>query len=89
MEDVACDMHGLIGSDQAGVPMELGEVAPDEDPSLSAAQEPSANARRSETCSPPSTITARNTSTPPFSKASGGTCNASKTGAFLSVTAYP
>src|SRR3989442_1618433 len=41
----------------------------------------SSNARRSETCSPPSTITARSTSTPPCSIAAGGTCSASKTGA--------
>src|SRR5262245_30221843 len=37
----------------------------------------SSNARRSETCSPPSTIAARKTSTPPCSSAVGGTCSAS------------
>src|SRR5262245_44551714 len=37
----------------------------------------SSKARRNETCSPPSTIAARRTSTPPCSSAVGGTCNAS------------
>src|SRR6266536_2559823 len=41
----------------------------------------SSNARRSDTCSAPSTITARRTSTPPCSIAAGGICSASKTGA--------
>src|SRR4051794_39329621 len=52
----------------------------------------SSKARRSETCRSPSTMTARNTSTPPNSKAAGGTCNASNTGAgsdgFIAITAY-
>src|SRR5215470_7947568 len=37
----------------------------------------SSKARRSETCSPPSTMAARKTSTPPCSSAVGGTCSAS------------
>src|SRR6476619_135020 len=37
----------------------------------------SSKARRNETCSPPSTIAARSTSTPPCSSAVGGTCSAS------------
>src|SRR5712675_818816 len=40
----------------------------------------SSKARRSEMCKPPSTMTARNTSTPPTSRAAGGICSASKTG---------
>src|SRR5262249_5717612 len=36
----------------------------------------SSKARRSETCSPPSTMAARKTSTPPCSSAVGGTCSA-------------
>src|SRR6476659_6054804 len=40
----------------------------------------SSNARRSATCSPPSTIAARSTSTPPCSSAVGGMCSASKIG---------
>src|SRR6267154_4645644 len=41
----------------------------------------SSKARRSEICKAPSTMTARNTSTPPDSKTTGGTCSASNTGA--------
>src|SRR5215831_10539030 len=37
----------------------------------------SSKARRNETCSPPSTMAARKTSTPPCSSAVGGTCSAS------------
>src|SRR5258707_935568 len=43
----------------------------------------SSKARRSETCSAPSTITARNTSTPPCSIAAGGTFSASNTGTLM------
>src|SRR5438270_78438 len=43
----------------------------------------SSKARRSETCSAPSTMTARNTSTPPCSIAAGGTFSASNTGTWL------
>src|ERR1700751_3473275 len=48
----------------------------------------SSKARRSETCSPPSTMAARKTSTPPCSSAGCGTCRASNVAKGSSSVTY-